>query len=201
MLTTVYLDGALGEKFGTRWELDVSSPAEALRMIEANSHGFISWIRNNMDVYKHYRVMYETETSTRGLTEDELTLHGKPKSIRFVPVIAGSSGRGMGNIVTAVIIAAVAYVTGPLGFISAGTQSAMYAAAIASAVGGVVQMLTPLADSSAMDKKDNENKTSYYFNGGVNTTGQGVPVPLIYGRVRAGSHNISASLSIDQLLG
>lgn len=39
-MTTVYLYGHLGRKFGHRWRLDMQTPAEAIRAIIANKPDF-----------------------------------------------------------------------------------------------------------------------------------------------------------------
>lgn len=60
-------------------------------------------------------------------------------------------------------------------------------------------MLTPKT-SNNQQTSERKDKTSYYFDGPANTTMQGVPVQLIYGRALVGSHGISAALTIDQLM-
>jgi predicted phage tail protein len=69
---------------------------------------------------------------------------------------------------------------------------------VALMLGSVIEALSPKPTQS--DPSARKDKTSYYFDGPVNTSVQGVPVPLIYGKIRAGSHAISASLTIDQLM-
>ena len=64
---------------------------------------------------------------------------------------------------------------------------------ISMALGGIVQMLSPQqSGSSAADAV--ENGASYNFNGPVNTTAQGNPVPVLYGRMVVGSAVISAGI-------
>lgn len=54
-------------------------------------------------------------------------------------------------------------------------------------------------DSSAYENREDDS-LSALFNGGLNTTEQGVCVPVIYGRVRrAGSAVISAGISIEEI--
>ena len=65
--------------------------------------------------------------------------------------------------------------------------------------GGVVQLLSP--QQRSLSTKDRpENGASYNFNGPVNTSAQGGPVPLLYGRMIIGSATISAGIySEDQV--
>lgn len=61
------------------------------------------------------------------------------------------------------------------------------------ALGGVAQMLSPQPKGlGTQDRPD--NKPSYNFNGPVNTSAQGNPVPLAYGLVLTGSAVISAGI-------
>ncbi len=62
-------------------------------------------------------------------------------------------------------------------------------------IGGAPSTTAP--ESSAYEGRDDED-VSALFNGGVNTTEQGLCVPIIYGRVRrAGSAVISAGISVE----
>ncbi|MEK7492166.1 MAG: tail assembly protein, partial [Pseudomonadota bacterium] len=61
------------------------------------------------------------------------------------------------------------------------------------ALGGVVQMLSPQA--KGLSTKDSPNNgASYNFNGPVNTTAQGNPVPILYGRMIVGSAVLSGGI-------
>ena len=65
-------------------------------------------------------------------------------------------------------------------------------------LGGVVQLLSPQQSYDSASSVSPENKPSYNFNGPVNTTAQGHPVPLCYGRMIVGSAVISAGLETRQ---
>ena len=63
----------------------------------------------------------------------------------------------------------------------------------AMALSGVAQLLTP--QQRLLSVKDGpDNGASYNFNGPVNTTAQGNPVPVIYGEMIVGSATISAGI-------
>lgn len=192
MLTKVVLDGPMGDKFGREWELEVSSPAAALRLIDANVGGLKGWIRDNVPLYSHYRVVCEYEDGRiEQLNDDTFPLERKLKSITFAPQIQGSGGV-VKFVVGALLIIASFYIPGSQAFLLKMGASLM--------LSGVIEMLTtPPKVGGATKQEDVENGTSYYFNGPVNTVSQGVPVQLIYGRVLVGSHPISAFVNIDQI--
>ena len=63
-------------------------------------------------------------------------------------------------------------------------------------IAGASQMLTPTPPTPP---EAPENKPSYVFNGAVNTTAQGYPVPIGYGRMIVGSAVISAGIVAEEL--
>ena len=190
MLTKVRLDGVLGKKFGKEWELDVSSPSEALRMIEANQPGLRAWLSENVKTYDGYQVtcVYENgkeeelNDATYSMPRNSLTM------IRFTPVMTGSSST-VKMIVGAIIIAADLYFTGG--------SSGFWKVGAALMLGGIVEALSP---RPKMGDYNSDSISSYYFDGPANTDAQGSPVPLIYGRVLVGSHPISASITVDEMM-
>ena len=72
MLTKVILDGAMGKHFGRRWDFLVSSPAEALRMVEANKPGLRAWIVSKAQKFSSYKVTCEYEDGTKEVLAEDL---------------------------------------------------------------------------------------------------------------------------------
>lgn len=193
MLTTVYLDGPLGKRFGKKWELDCETPGEALRLIEVNMPGMRDFIRDNLAKYDNYKVVCTYENGrTEALDNDTLKTARRPSTIRFVPVLKGRNAGA--RIVAGVALLVVAYFLPPA-YVGAAAMLGGIGASLV--IGGVVQLLTP--QPKTPDQDERKDKTSHYYDGPTNTTMQGVPVQLIYGqRVLVGSHVISAQLTIDQ---
>ena len=209
MTTAVILDGAMGKKFGRRWDLNIDSPAEAIRMIECNKPGFANWIRDNLATYENYEVTCQYENGvTEVIGEGELSMNGKITQVRFTPVLTGSGKIGM--LIGGIILIAVATfftmgaaAAGGISFMTALGNSAVLTATMmmgaGMAISGIVGMITPQQKVGGSDVSSRADKTSYYFNGPANTTAQGVPVSLIYGQCLVGSHAISVSLTIDDV--
>ncbi|SAI70462.1 Phage-related protein%2C tail component [Bordetella ansorpii] len=64
---------------------------------------------------------------------------------------------------------------------------------MALALGGITQMLAP--QQRGLSTRDSpDNGASYNFNGPVNTTAQGNPVPVLYGEMFVGSAVVSAGI-------
>ena len=103
---------------------------------------------------------------------------------------------GLGIIVGAALIWASGGLAwaGMSGLMSAGPLASFVTQAGMSLVlGGVASILAP-TPKTPDPKESPENTPSYLFNGAVNTTAQGHPVPIGYGRLIVGSAVISASI-------
>lgn len=190
MLTKVILDGQLGKQFGRLWELDVATPREALALINANKPGVHVWIRKHLSQYGRYRVFctYEDGRSEE-LDNDTYALERKVISIRFTPLVEGASG-GVRFVAGAILVAA-SFIPGMQAF-----TPYMMSMGISLMVGGAIEMLT--GKPSAKEQQQQGNNASYYFNGAADTTGQGMPVQLIFGRVLAGASAVSVALTVNE---
>lgn len=189
-MITVLLYGELGKLYGKVHKYSVKNAPEALRALDANFKGFASSIRREG--------FYKVIVDKKPISEDQLNKTAI-SSIKIIPLVQGA-GKGVGQIIVGI---ALVWATG--GFASLGYSGLAGASAgtglwavgtslgISMVLGGVSQMLTktPKLDAGA-DRPD--NKPSYAFDGPVNTTAQGNPVPLAYGKMLVGSQVISAGL-------
>ena len=189
-LTKVKLYGKL-RKFGREFELYVKSPAEAMHALSVMVPGFKHYMESADKLGMEFAVF----NGKRNITQEELHLGAKPE-IRIAPVYGGRKRAGMLQTVLGVALVAAGYFTG--GTTSA-TGLAMMQMGAALAIGGVVQMLTPVA-KGLKTKEDAENRSSYAFGGPVNTTAQGTPVPLFYGWREVGGAVISAGMYSSDIM-
>lgn len=196
MLTKVILEGPMGKELGREWAFAINTPSEALQMLQANGVEVYRWIRSNLKKYERYQVICEYEDGqSEALTKDEYSLGFVKRCtlIRFVPLIDGAGDAA--RVIVGIVLIVVGY------FFMGTDGGSLIAMGVSLVVGGVVGMLTPKPSrQSASESKDADNKASFYFDGATNTTGQGNPVQLIYGRVRVGSHTIAVSNTVDQLM-
>jgi predicted phage tail protein len=186
----IQLLGELGKKFGKSFDFDVRNPAEAVKALCAN---FPEFKQHLVDSEKR-GIAYKVLVGKEAKSVDELHNPSGKDSIKFVPILQGAGGGTLNVILGAVLIAA--------SFIPflAPISPYLMSAGIAMVIGGVVQMLTPMPNLNA-DTSNNQpdNKPSYAFNGAVNTTAQGYPVPVGYGRMIVGSAVISAGIVAEEL--
>ncbi|USE81164.1 tail assembly protein [Cupriavidus gilardii] len=190
---TIRLYGYLGARFGRIHRLAVSSAAEAVRALGVMVPGFHAELISSRDRGIRYAVF----VGKQNLGKDELVLPPGRDDIRIAPVLQGAKRGGLFQTLLGVALIAAATITaGGLGaaFTSNGLIGATAMMGASMALGGIVQMLSPQPGGlSASDRP--ENKPSYGFNGPVNTSAQGGPVPLFYGGpLTVGSAVISAGI-------
>jgi predicted phage tail protein len=141
---------------------------------------------------------YKVLVGKEAQSVDDLHNPAGKQSIKFVPILQGAGGNGVLNVILGAVLIAASFVAP---FVGAGAASPyLLNAGIAMTIGGVVQMLTPMPNMNP-DISNNrpDNKPSYAFNGAVNTTAQGYPVPVGYGRMIVGSAVISAGIVAEEL--
>lgn len=185
-LREVRLYGWLGARFGRIHWLAVRSTAEAIRALCVLIPGFEQALADS----ESHGVQYACFLGKRNIGEDDIRHPVGSDSIRIAPVMAGAKRGGLfQTILGAVLIVAGAVVN----VITPGAGMPFMQLGAAMALGGVVQMLSP--QQRGLSARDSpENGASYNFNGAVNTSAQGNPAPLLYGRMIVGSAVISAGV-------
>ncbi|OAZ95573.1 tail assembly protein [Enterobacter asburiae] len=187
---TVRLYGVLGTTFGREFQLSVTSPKEAIRALCVIVPGFERFLNTS----KQRGLTYAVFSGKRNLNDDELSMVQSTADIRIAPVILGSKRGGVFQTILGVALVAVGAVASYFGGGAVGVPLMQFGAAMA--LGGVVQMLSPQTTGLA-SKQSADNKASYAFGGVTNTTAQGNPVPLLYGRRRIGGAIISAGIYVE----
>lgn len=181
----IILYGDIGKIYGKYHKYSVKSTKEALRALETNFPGFMSCIKKD----SFYKIVVDKKP-----VDEENLLKIASNSIKIIPIIQGS-GKGLGQVILGAALLAVGYFN-PIAFAGIGGDlalSAMKSVGMSLLLGGVAQMLTKTPSiKSGADRPD--TNPSYVFDGPMNTTAQGNPVPLAYGKILAGSQVISTGL-------
>jgi predicted phage tail protein len=215
-MKVVKVYGALRKRLGQcRFEFEAATPAQALKALCVNFPGLDKWLIDSEKDGVGYRVTIGKERVI-----DDLSPLVMPWSEREVfsitPIIAGA-GRGFGAIAAGIGLVALAVVTGgaavSLGITgfspTVGTlAAATFGTKLAIAAGtlglgltfmGIAQAISPQPEISQLD--ESVQLESFTFSNVVNTSKQGLPVPLAYGRVFVGSAVISSGLDVDEVKG
>lgn len=201
-LREVRLYGHLGRRFGRIHHLAIESAGEAIRALMATLEGFETAICQHRPGW-HLRV--------GSTTVGELDRLGDPVSgaevIRIIPAIAGAKS-AWGQVLLGVALVAAAVLTagtalGGMVLWGAGASATTLAGLAGSigvglALGGIAQLLAPKPSYQAASDAG-EQKQSYVFSGPVNTSQQGVGVPIVYGRMVVGSVVVSTGIDVREL--
>ncbi|WP_421533019.1 tail assembly protein [Lelliottia amnigena] len=186
---TIRLYGVLGATFGREFKLSVASPKEAIRALCV----IVPGLERFLNTSKQRGLTYAVFSGKRNLQNDELVMDQSFADIRIAPVVVGSKRGGIFQTILGVaLVAAAIWMPG----VSIGASNIMFQIGGAMALGGVVQMLSPQTTGLA-SKQSADNKASYAFGGVTNTTTQGNPVPLLYGRRRIGGAIVSAGIYVE----
>ncbi len=207
MLRKVRLYGQLAEFVGRKViEADLSSAAEAVRMLIAN---FPELDRHMAD--QNYRVL----VGDGALTLDDLHNPVGQEEIKIVPVIVGAGG-STGQVLAgaALIGLSLAFPGGGLfggtvfGFLGGPAASAGILTAVGTGIsyigaslvlGGVAQMISPTPEIQQGPDTVQDPRKSFSFSGIQNTSRGGTPVPIVYGKTLTGSVVISAGIDTEQV--
>ena len=209
-MKVVKVYGALRKRLGQcRFEFDVTTPAQAIKALCVNFPGLEKWLIDSEKDGVGYRVSIGREKVTEDLSPLGFPFSDK-EVFSITPIIAGA-GRGFGRIAVGIGLVALAIVTqgGSLSFSSgaAVAKSAAFGAKLAAAganlgvyltLTGVAQAISPQPDMGLERGREAAKLESFVFNNVVNTSKQGLPVPIAYGRVFVGSAVLSSGLDVDQ---
>lgn len=188
MLRTVYLHGALAEKFGPEFKLDVASPGEAVRALCSQLPGFEQTIREG-----EWRCIRGDFDSGIDCDEELIKLHfGNVRDFHIMAKAYGEKKKGIGKTILGIILMVTAFFIAP--FASPYLTAAVFYAGLSLTLSGVAMMLSP----TPKQPEGVDQKEGFLFNGAANTSSQGGACPLVFGRIRAGSVVVSAGISADR---
>lgn len=192
----IYLEGQLGQKFGTSHLFCGETTADAIRLIGANYPEFRKYL-----IECHEKdIGFHIEVNNQEIDAVECLLPLSKGDIVITPVVAGSKSGGA-KILAAVAIAAFIFFNPAMfstlgnmgGWGAAGatlnTQGLILAAVSANlALTGMQQLMAP---DPATDQEKDEG---YLFNGDARNVVEGDPVPLLYGELRVPGTTISVEV-------
>lgn len=200
-MRTILLLGELGKRFGRRHEMDVRSPAEAIRALSANFPDFPGFVAKSTERNVGYRILSGRDDVNLDQLHDPAA-----RRITIAPVIMGAGGgrNPLTSILIGGAIIAAAFFTGGVslvagqGLVFGGLLGQVaFGIGVSLALGGVAQLISPPPKAEGPQEQD---PPSYVFDGAVNTQAQGQPVPIGYGRMIVGSAVISAGLTVDDIV-
>jgi predicted phage tail protein len=196
-MLTVKLYGPLRALCGHRTsiEIEVRSPAEAVRALCVLFPPLKKWLVNEGRATPIVVAGTLPGRVSVRYAEDTLTNPQSRGVLRLVPQLSGAGdGKAWGQVILGAVLVAVGYFT--FGATSA-YGAALISAGLSVGLGGAAQLIAGRPAVNSSQQNGVNNQPSYNFGGVVNTTGQGGPVPLGYGRLRIGGQVISVGFSTN----
>ncbi len=205
-LVQIKLHGHLGKSVKkSNWSLAVKSVSEAINAINSQTNNSLKkrLIKDHKDNLKYNVLINGRDFEHDGpvdpsipesISNSELCIKGDYiETIDIIPVIEGA-GDGM-NILT-MIVAVVLIV---IGIIMVPTNAPLGYTMIMAGLGLFAAGLANLLSKPPRPGEVDQSIGSYMFNGPQNTTEEGNPIPVGYGRLLVGSQIIAASYDVDYL--
>ncbi|EKN3342540.1 tail assembly protein [Yersinia enterocolitica] len=193
IMTPIKLSGSLATRFGRNHQRVISHKKEAFKALSVTIPGFEEYLITA----KKRGLTFAIFVGGKNVGREELELASGGQEIRIVPVIIGSKKAGIFQTILGAVLVVVGAIGAftPFGQAFGGGVWGTYAMQMGAAmmVGGVVQMLSPQVGGLA-SRQSPDNKPSYAFGGPVNSTAQGNPVGVLYGKRRIGGAVISAGI-------
>ena len=189
MIRDIILYGEARKLFGKKYRLDVESPAEAIKALSMMVDGFREWLLKNKDE------KFVVTVNGKSIEESMLTARGEGDITIRVASIRARKGGAFGIIAGLALIAFTWW--SPSLWVFA-NQSALYAVGAGLVLSGAAMMLSPQLKPS--DDKDDGKLKSHTF-GIQQNSGQGDPVPVVYGEILAKPVVISSGISTITTIG
>lgn len=207
MTRTIILQGKMGELFGKTHKLNVKSIQEAMHALDCLKGGVKRYLMECQDLgiqftiqkgdsIKEYAQNEELYLDNQNLLND--TLDSEAYIITPIPTGSNKLEEGIKKLVVAFLMIWIGITFGPEG-----------SKALSGWMGTVAQGIGYLGASLAIDAiteimmgdpdDGGEGQKASLFNGPVNTTKPGVPVPIAYGEIEAGGAVINFGFTNSQL--
>lgn len=212
-MKVVKVYGALREKLGQcRFEFLVDTPAQAIKALCVNFPGLDKWLIDQEQNGIGFRVTLGKEKITDNSIESLVLPWSERDVFSIAPAISGA-GRGLTTILAGVALVALSFVSfggalagvGAAGGLFGGgaaagaaipwASNALFSIGAGLVLTGVAEVVSPMP---VLNYNNQARLESFTFSNIVNTSKQGLPVPIAYGRLFVGSAVISSGLDVDQ---
>lgn len=209
-MKVVKVYGALRKKLGQcRFEFEAATPAQAIKALCINFPGLDKWLIDSERDGVGYRVTIGKEHVADDLTP--LVMPWSEKEVFSITPVVTGAGRGIGSIFAGLALVTLSLAVPGAGlagtsFMASSVGAATFASGVAAAAGtlglglvfmGVAQAISPQPEVPDFD--ESAQLESFSFSNVVNTSRQGLPVPIAYGRVFVGSAIISSGTDVDEV--
>jgi predicted phage tail protein len=204
MLMQVKLLGDLGQKFGRHYEFVADSPREVISALSNQLAGFKQYL---CEAHERNVAFKLVDDDPDGMAYENAVMPCKRLIIAPMVMGGGSAGKillGVGLIALSFVSFGAGAFAGVGGLAATSTAAAVPAFTAAGSMVlfklGATLLFTGIAELLTPTPKDGGREESFLFDQAAETSVQGTPVPLIYGRYLATSPAlISSSVTTYQV--
>jgi predicted phage tail protein len=165
--------GRMGKLFGETHRLNCDTVQEAMHALDCMKGGVRRYLLECTDS----DIQFTVQKGEDFMDYDNIGHNLGKDDIIITPIPQGSK-KGIGKIILGIILIVVSLSMGDTGT-AARIAAAMMSIGVSLALQGIIEM--------TMDDPDElKEEKSSLFNGPINTTKMGVPVPICYGRMEVG---------------
>jgi len=175
MTRTIHLMGRMGQLFGETHRLNCETVQEAMHALDCMKGGVRRYLLECTDT----DVQFTVQKGEDFMDYDNIGHNLGEDDIIITPIPSGS-GKGVGKIILGVILIVVGYMMG------AGAEGGKLAVAAGLFSSGMQLALSGIIELTMDDPDELNEEKSSLFNGPINTTKMGVPVPICYGKMEVG---------------
>ena len=188
-----------------RFEFVADTPAQAMKALCVNFPGLAQWLVDREAEGMAFRVTRGRDKITNEAPEGLVLPWSEREVFSIAPVIVGA-GRAVGTILAGIaLVVASIFIPGAAAIGVFGLAAPIAVKTVVATIGfslllgGVAQIISPTPDLGFNTGKEAARLESFTFSGIVNTSKQGMAVPICYGRAFVGSAVISSGLDVDQV--
>ena len=199
MQRSVYLQGELAERFGSKFIVNTDNYADMFKCINANRPDFLAYVRGCAEA----DIGFIVQTEDGSIDQEDLLIPITKGDVTISLVPAGSKS-GIGKILAAVVLVLMIIYMPAMAAETIGTYGQTIQVLSVGGLSGLGQMTALLAANLALSglqqimapdpAVDQDSPTNYIFTGGASNSVEGDPIPLLYGELRVPGRVISIDI-------
>ena len=202
MMRNVYLEGEMGQRFGTGFQVNAPKVSDVIKCVECNHPSFKKYL---IDCHDN-DIGFEVDVANSKLDyAEEMLMNLQDGDVTITPIPAGSKSGGAKILAAMAMIALVVAMPTLIGGLQLSTMSATGGVLAGGSSGGLLGFaaanvgalqlglgmlavnigMMGLAQVMAPDPAtDADQEQNYLFNGNQQNIVEGDPVPVLYGQLR-----------------
>ena len=192
MITKIKLHGKLSKIYGESFEFkNINKPMDAIKAMDSIMPGFRKHIINEAKAGGHYEII------VNGASKNAFQLETKEKSIKEVEIVPCI----LGYAPVVIILGVIAVGVGMAGIYGLAVSAFLIALGVGLIIAGIMYLLTPIPENEPNEQsiRSSIRNSSFLFQNPTNSSSQGRAIPIVYGRLRVGSHVVGTTITNFQL--